>query len=171
MGFMGSGKSWLGKRLASELKCAFYDLDKLMETELNMSVDDAFRLHGEEYFRKKESELLTGFESKENFVLALGGGTACNQKNIDFILRSFLSLYLKVSPKILASRIENSNTIRPLVKNKKGEELEHFVIDLLAVRAHFYSQAHIEVNAHSPKNKAFIQEVKDEILNYYSKKN
>jgi len=147
VGFMGSGKTTIGKKLANYLKCDFIDLDKLIEAKVGMSIVQYFELHGESAFRDLEREVLQKTDFSENVIIATGGGAPCFGDNMSWMNENGLVAYLSLSPKALASRLENSKTDRPLIRNLKGDELEGFISAKLAEREPFYNQSKFVVSA------------------------
>ena len=147
VGFMGSGKTTIGKKLANYLKYDFIDLDKLIESRVGMSIVEYFELHGENAFRDLEKDILQKTEFQENVIIATGGGAPCFGNNMAWMNENGLVAYLSLSPKALASRLENSKTDRPLIRNLKGDELEGFISTKLAEREPFYNQSKFVVSA------------------------
>jgi shikimate kinase len=147
VGFMGSGKTTIGKKLANYLTCDFIDLDKSIETKVGMSIVQYFELHGESAFRDLEREVLQKTDFPENVIIATGGGAPCYADNMSWMNENGLVAYLSLSPKALASRLENSKTDRPLIRNLKGDELEVFISAKLAEREPFYNQSKFVVSA------------------------
>jgi len=147
IGFMGSGKTTIGKKLAIYLKYEFIDLDKLIESKAGMSIIDYFELHGEEAFRDLERTILQKTEFPENVIVATGGGAPCFGDNMDWMNKNGLVAYLSLSPKALASRLEHSKTDRPLIRHLKGDELIDFISAKLQEREVFYKQAKYVVSA------------------------
>lgn len=147
---MGSGKTTLGKKLAKKLNCSFFDLDKEIEKVAVLSVNEIFENHGETYFRELESKILKSLIlNNKNFVLSLGGGTPCYHKNMELINNSGISVYLKYNAGILASRLINAKTKRPLIKNLDENQLKAFVTEKLTEREAFYNQAKFVVESNS----------------------
>jgi len=139
IGFMGSGKSTLGKKLANQLNYQFIDLDKVVEEKSGLTISEIFETKGEASFRELETEELKNILStNQKIVLAVGGGTPCFNNNIGLINESSLSIYIKYNAGILTSRLINAKTERPLISNKPKEELEQFVKELLEKREGFY---------------------------------
>ena len=147
VGFMGSGKTTIGKKLANYLKCDFIDLDKLIETKVGISIVQYFELHGESAFRDLEREVLQKTDFPENVIIATGGGAPCFGDNMSWMNENGLVAYLSLSAKALASRLKNSKTDRPLIRNLKGDELEGFISTKLAEREPFYNQSKFVVSA------------------------
>lgn len=147
IGFMGSGKTTIGKKLANYLKYDFIDLDKLIESKAGMSIVDYFELHGEQAFRELEKDVLQKTEYPENVIIATGGGAPCFSNNISWMNENGLVAYLSLPAKALASRLEHSKTDRPLIRHLKGEELIDFISKKLAEREVFYNQSKFVVSA------------------------
>lgn len=147
IGFMGSGKTTIGKKLANYLKYEFIDLDKLIESKAGMSIVSYFELHGEGAFRELEQDILQKTEFPENVIIATGGGAPCFGDNMEWMNKSGLVAYLSLSPKALASRLEHSKTDRPLIRHLKGDELIDFISTKLQDREVFYNKAKYVVSA------------------------
>lgn len=158
MGFMGVGKSTFGKKLSNALSVSFTDLDKYIEESEEMSVKDIFALKGEEYFRNCESKILRNLS--EGGVISLGGGTPIFNKNLDYILKNGLVLYLKLDAKSIYHRLRQSKTTRPLIEKLNDDELFHFIELSLNEREPFYSRAHITVPALSISTTEVIDRIK-----------
>jgi shikimate kinase len=150
IGFMGAGKSSLGKRLANKLDVSFIDSDKAIEEKLEMSIAQVFEEKGEDFFRSEELKWLKSIDSQD-VVIALGGGTPCFKDNITLINNLGMSVYLKVGINGLASRLSGSKTIRPLIEPFKHdrEKLMEFVKQKVEEREFFYNQAKITFDAES----------------------
>ena len=155
VGFMACGKSTLGAEIAKELKFEFEDLDELLEVKFGRSIAEMFQNWGEKKFRELEKEALRNLTAR-NHVLACGGGTPCFFDNIDFMLRQGTVIYLKQDPKVLAKRIRESDTIRPLFARVSDKDLEAEVKRLLKEREPFYSKAHVTVEGESISAKEVI---------------
>jgi len=151
VGFMGSGKSTLGKRLARKLDYPFMDLDTEIEVAAGKSVAAIFDAHGEDWFREKERELLHRTVDLSRGVIATGGGTPYYFDNMDFMNAHGVTVYLKMSPLSLVHRLEYARKKRPLVSDLKGEELSRFVREKLESRAPFYNRAHCIIKGESAK--------------------
>ena len=139
---MGCGKSTLGKKLANKLDKPFFDLDDEIERSEGFSINELFEKYGEDYFRKKEKEILADIIlNNESFVMSVGGGTPCFYDNMEVIKQSGSSIYLKYNAGILTSRLINAKSKRPLVKNLSEIELKVFIQNKLNEREEFYLQA------------------------------
>lgn len=142
IGFMGSGKTTMGRTLARKLQARFIDLDHEIERKARLSIPEIFRIHGEDYFRGLEHEILTLNDSKELTVVATGGGTPCYLNNMEWIKAHGVSVYLKMSARAILTRLnQKEQQSRPLLKNKSPEELNEFVEQKMQERRYFYDQA------------------------------
>ncbi len=141
IGFMGSGKSSTGKKLAEKLGYEFVDTDKRIVEKLGMSVNEIFDRLGEETFRKEESRLLKELVSGKNLVVSTGGGLPCHGDNMEIINRNGISVYLKASPEELYARLLSRKHKRPLIRDLSDSELKTFIEEKLAVREPYYKMA------------------------------
>jgi len=149
IGFMGSGKSTAGKKLASLLGWSFIDLDKRIEEHTGKTISDIFSQHGEDYFRNVEAEVLKSLKSQTNTVISTGGGTPCYCDNMDYMLETGLTLYLKLTSEQLKNRLSESKGERPLIKDLKSERLLSFIDEKLACREKWYNRAEITVEGNN----------------------
>lgn len=143
IGFMGSGKTTTGKKIASLLHWTFIDLDKKIEEKEGKSIAEIFAQKGESYFRDIESDVLKKLNQQSDIVISTGGGTPCHGDNMDYMLETGLTLYLKLTPGQLKSRLINSKGERPLIKNLDEEGLLHFITKKLSEREKFYDRAEV----------------------------
>lgn len=143
LGYMGSGKSTVGKLLATDLDIDFIDLDSYIERKLDDKITDIFREKGEIFFRKKEHHYLKEVISTErDFVLALGGGTPCYSKNMDYITFQTKNVfYLMVSVPSLTQRLAKERVTRPLIKHISETDLPEFIGKHLLERSEYYIRA------------------------------
>jgi shikimate kinase len=145
IGFMGSGKSTAGKKLASLLGWSFVDLDTSFENHSGMSIAEFFAKNGEQHFRLIESELLLSLKNSTKTIISTGGGTPCHSENMDYMLETGLCIYLKLTPGQLKSRLSDSSGKRPLIKDIETDRLEDFIEKKLNYREKWYSLADIIV--------------------------
>lgn len=146
IGFMGSGKSSAGKRLASKLGCRFVDLDAYIEEKEMKTVSQLFE-QGEEHFRQLEKKYLAETSAIEDAVIALGGGAPCTEENMRFIKENGLSVYFYASPSLLFQRLKNAKETRPLLAGKDDRELLYYIEEKLAEREAYYAQADVVSSA------------------------
>jgi shikimate kinase len=145
IGYMGSGKSTLGRNLARHAGLHFIDLDKYIEERNCRSVPQIFALEGEESFRMKERKALEEVSEFDNVVVATGGGAPCFYDNMELMNRTGITIFLDIHPEILAKRLIISKTERPLIKGKSKKELEEFIEENLHKRRLFYEQSRIRI--------------------------
>ena len=156
IGYMGSGKSSLGRQLAQEMGRDFIDLDKYIETRFHATVKQIFDERGEEGFRHIERNMIHEVAEFQDVVVACGGETPCYYDNMDFMLSHGLTIYLDIQPEILALRLAlpGSRTKRPLIAGKSDKELLDFVREGLQKRLPHYTRAEISFNATHLLNKS-----------------
>lgn len=146
MGYMGSGKTTIGRKLSEILGFSFIDLDDHITSNESMEIKDIFKNKGEIYFRKKEADYLAKLLKEiDDIVLSLGGGTPCYGNNIDLINSSekTKSIYLKASIPTLVSRLKPEQANRPLISHLKSEnDLTEFIGKHLFERKNYYEKAH-----------------------------
>jgi 3-dehydroquinate synthase len=143
-GFMGTGKTTIGKILAHRLGCQFYDLDDVIEKEEGKSVEQIFRDHGEQYFRAVESSKLTDVLKKEG-VIALGGGALKNSTNLEAVLsQDNLLIGLCCNAGEIVKRVQNDDVVRPLLKNEEEPVLK--VQQLLEERQNIYQHFDMQMD-------------------------
>lgn len=145
IGYMGSGKSHLGWKLANHLGVQFVDMDTYIEERNCKSIPQIFAEEGEAEFRKKERKALEELSEFTDIVIATGGGAPCFFDNIEVMNETGKTIYLNIDPKILADRLLNSKTERPLIKGKSRDELVAFIDETLKKRNEFYSQAKYQI--------------------------
>ncbi len=145
IGYMGCGKSTLGRRLANHLGVQFVDMDHYIEERNCKTIPQIFEEEGEAEFRKKERKALEELSEFTDIVIATGGGAPCFFDNIDLMNRTGKTIYLNIDPTILADRLLHSKTERPLIKGKSRDELVAFIDDTLKKRNEFYMQAKYQI--------------------------
>jgi len=141
IGYMGAGKTTVGKALADELGVPFYDLDWFITTRYRRSVPEIFAERGEEGFRDLERRMLHEAAEFEDIVLSCGGGTPCFFDNMEYMNSLADTIYLKATPDVLAMHLRMGKGKRPLLEGKSPEELEDYIREMLVTREPFYSQA------------------------------
>lgn len=141
IGYMGCGKSTLGHRLSKHLDLQFVDMDHYIEERNCKTIPQIFEEEGEAEFRNKEKKALEELSEFNNIVIATGGGAPCFFDNMELMNQTGKTVFLNISPDILADRLLNSKTERPLIKGKSREELVSFIDETLNKRNEFYKQA------------------------------
>ena len=142
VGFMGSGKSTVGQRLAGRLGYSFIDMDARLEGEHGMTINEIFEKLGEKAFRELESNLLKEMVSLQDTVISTGGGLPCTGNNMDLINRKGVSIYLRMEPAALLNRLTRGKSRRPLIRHLSRQELETFIQEKLREREPVYLRAH-----------------------------
>lgn len=167
IGYMGSGKSTIGKQLAKSINYSFIDLDQAIENDEQQPISEIFSKKGEIYFRKKERKTLEEvLANNSDIVLATGGGTPCFGDNIEFIksLKDILTIYLKVSNEELTERLFNERLNRPLIAHLDTKELlNDYIRKHLFERSYYYNQSDIKVLSDNTTIDELIEEIKNKI--------
>jgi shikimate kinase len=146
IGFMGSGKTTAGRKLAVSLDWSFIDLDKQIEDQTGKRIAEIFQQDGEDYFRIVESEVLKSLQLNKNTIVSTGGGTPCYSDNMEYMLSSGITLYLKMTPAQLCSRLADSSFERPLIKGLNQGELLSFIEEKLIFREKWYNRSELIVD-------------------------
>ena len=141
IGYMGAGKTTVGKALAKELGIMFYDLDWYIESRMHKTVKQIFDESGEDGFRQIEHNMLHEVAEFENIVLSCGGGTPCFFDNMDYMNQLGETVYLKASPETLYAHLKMGKGVRPLLLNKTPEEVQVFIREQLQKRGPCYEKA------------------------------
>jgi shikimate kinase len=139
LGFMGAGKSTFGKQIAKKHKINFVDTDKEIEKLTNLSIAKNFEIFGEDKFRKIESSILHNI--KLNSIIACGGGLPSYKKNMLFIKKSGVSIYLKTNTEELFNRLSVNCGNRPLIQNMSDYKLKSYIYEKLEEREKYYNMA------------------------------
>ena len=164
IGFMGSGKTNMGRLISNQLEYKFCDLDEMFEERYHFTVGHFFETFGEAEFRKIERNLLLSTVNFSQSVISTGGGTPCFFENIDFIKQNGLSVYFRLTAPQLISRLKQSKKPRPLIRNFQGEELDKQIITLLEHREPFYLKADLIIDGFNTS----APEISRTIRNYLS---
>ena len=170
IGYMGAGKTTLGKSLARHLGLEFIDLDWYIENRFHQSVSQLFATRGEEGFRKIEQNMLHEVAEFENVVISAGGGTPCFSDNMEYMNQQGLTVYLKATPEILRTHLRMGKQKRPLIAQKNDEELDIFIRESLDKRESYYNQARLIFDIGLLDNGMRIQEsvkaLEEEVRSY-----
>ena len=143
IGFMGCGKSKLGKSVAHKFNRPFIDLDELIESQNQMTIPQLFNAIGEQGFREREREVLQNAAFAKDVIIATGGGAPCFFDNMEWMNNHGITVFIDSPVKILADRLINARVERPLVKGKSYEDLIEYIEIKLIERRPFYEQAQI----------------------------
>jgi shikimate kinase len=143
IGFMGSGKTHWGKLWSVKSGKQFFDLDEVIEQEEKKSVAEIFNQNGEAYFRQKEMQMLQTFATKDNCIIACGGGTPCFNNNMQWMNANGTTVYLFATANEIFNRVSTEQQKRPLIKDFSPQELLVFIENKIQEREIYYSQAKI----------------------------
>ena len=156
-GYMGAGKTTLGKAFARKLNLPFVDLDWYMEERFHKTVGELFVERGEAGFRELEKNMLHEVGAFEDVVISTGGGAPCFFDNMDFMNRKGKTVFLNVHPDVLFRRLRVAKQQRPILQGKQDDELKEFIIRALEKRTPFYSQAQYVFNADELEDRSQIE--------------
>lgn len=141
LGYMGAGKTTLGKVLARETGLQFFDLDSYIEDRFHKKVPQIFAEEGEERFRDIERRMLHEVAEFEDVVISCGGGTPCFYDNMDYMNQQGETFFLKAEPHVIQAHLKMGKTVRPLIQGKSSEELDSFIRESLSTREPYYMKA------------------------------
>lgn len=154
---MGSGKSFWAEKLCTALNFSAFDLDKEIEKSESKTVAEIFAEDGEEYFRKKENEVLKDFESENNFILSTGGGTPCFYDNINWMNEQGITIWIDEPVEIIAERLQKEKAHRPLIASVHNDDLKDFLANMRDKRKPFYTQAKFHLTGSNISEKDFLK--------------
>lgn len=157
-GYMGAGKTTLGKALARKLCIPFVDLDWYIEERFHKTVGELFAERGETGFRELERTMLHEVGAFEDVIISTGGGAPCFFDNMDFMNRNGKTVFLNVLPDVLFHRLRVAKQQRPILQGKKDDELKDFIVQALEKRAPFYTQAQYIFNASELEDHSQIEQ-------------
>lgn len=156
IGFMGTGKTAVGKRLASILEKDFYDSDQEVETVTGMSISQLFNKYGEVRFRSEEKLAIQRLVQNEDCIIATGGGVILDQANIALLAKNGVIICLSARPEIIYERVKRRNN-RPLLKRGNPYDM---IVELLSEREELYKCADYYIDT----SDLDFQEIIDKIL-------
>ena len=166
-GYMGVGKSYIGKKLSEELMIDFFDLDNYIELHEKKSISNIFYEKGEVYFRSIENKYLESILNKKfKYIISTGGGTPCYSNNIELIKKNkyLKSFYLKSSINQLTNRLFPEKEKRPLISNiKSKKDLNSFISKHLFERNFFYNQADYVIDTENKNISKILSEIKEKL--------
>ena len=167
IGYMGSGKSVIAKKISEKLKIPFVELDDLIEKSQNLLIKDIFLEKGELFFRKLEHQIFVKtIEEDSSKVISTGGGTPCYFNNHELLNhKNCISIYLKASIETLANRLENEKQNRPLLARLDNLELQEFIAKHLFERNFYYNQAKFKINVDDKNFDEIVLEIEQLLTN------
>jgi shikimate kinase len=146
IGYMGAGKTTLGKQFAARLQYHFYDMDEMFEIATGYSIDGFFEEFGEEVFRLKEREILLDHLEDKDIVIATGGGTACYSDNMAIMNQKGITVFVDTPFETIMNRLAGKMQNRPLLKNIPHQQLPAFIHEQMNNRREFYLKALMKVD-------------------------
>ena len=161
IGYMGAGKTTLGKAFARELDLTFIDLDWYIEERYHKTIQQIFQEQTEKGFRELEKRMLHEVAEFENVVISTGGGTPCFFDNMEYMSSQGETVFLEVTPEVLFQRLRIAKRQRPLLAQKTDEEIKTFIHNALQERMPYYSQAKHTFKADELEDKRQIQQSVD----------
>lgn len=159
IGYMGAGKTTVGKVLEKLAGLSFIDLDHYIEGRFHKTVRQIFAEKGEEGFRDIERRMLHEVADFEDVLIATGGGTPCFFDNMEFMKATGMTIYLKVSVDELADRLELCKHTRPVLQGRSGNELKRFISESLQKRDGYYNQASVVYEAEKMLTESDVEEI------------
>jgi shikimate kinase len=165
VGYMGAGKTTIGKALAKQMNLFFVDLDVYIEARYHKTIAQLFEEKGEDGFREIERRVLQEVALFENTLISTGGGTPCFYDNMAFMNATGQTVYLKISPAELLRRLEFARytRTRPVLNGRSGEELNAFLMENLEKRSVYYMQASVVFDAGRMSSESNLQTITNEL--------
>ena len=157
-GYMGAGKTTLGKAFARKMDIPFIDLDWYIEERFHKTVGELFTERGETGFRELERNMLHEVAEFENVIISTGGGAPCFFDNMEFMNRVGKTVFLNVHPDVLFHRLRIAKQQRPILQGKEDDELKTFIVQALEKRAPFYMQAKYIFDADELEDRCQIED-------------
>lgn len=156
IGFMGTGKSTVGIKLAERLKMQFIDMDREIEKLTGMSIPMLFKKHGEIRFRSEEQLMSRKLGRRSNLVIATGGGVVLNNENVEVLRESGMLICLDADPQVILARVNRKKGSRPLLKKNLGaEDIEKMLND----REEYYARADYRIDTSGKEMDKIVQEI------------
>lgn len=159
IGFMGSGKTTHGKQIARMMGYDFLDVDQWIVEQEGKTIPGIFAEEGESRFRELETAAINEISKMQKVVVATGGGLPCHADNLQKLKGSGLTVYLKLSPEALLSRLKASKTKRPLLEGKTEEEMYASIRKMLAEREPWYSKADMIIDGLDRVNERVVNAI------------
>ena len=163
VGYMGAGKTTLGKAVARKYKLSFVDLDWYIEERFHKTIKELFEEKGEAGFREIERNMLHEAGVFEDVVVSTGGGTPCFFDNMEFMNSLGDTVFLDVCPDVLFKRLRVAAQSRPVLRDKHEEELHAFIEEGLTKRNSYYNRAKYTFDGNRLENRWQINESVEEL--------
>ena len=161
IGYMGSGKSVVSKKLADRMEISVVELDEMIEEKCEMTIEELFSNKGELFFRKQEHLLFKELlYNNESLIISTGGGTPCYFNNHELLnSEDVVSIYLRASIDTLYNRLLKGKQKRPLITNLEDDEIKEFIAKHLFDRSFYYNQATFKVNVDDKSIDEIVNEI------------
>lgn len=143
VGFMGSGKSTLGQRIASTFQVSCFDTDRVIESQAGMTISEIFNTRGEDYFRHLETDVLKQTAFYDKSIIATGGGMPCFNDNMRWMKEKGITMFLDWPEHIITRQLLKERASRPLIAHLTDTDAQSKIKDLLQLRKPIYEQAAI----------------------------
>lgn len=169
IGYMGTGKTTLGRMLAERLGLHFIDMDRMIEQRYHLCVSDIFATKGEPFFRSAERAILEELTDYENVVISTGGGTPCYADNMQLMVASGLVIYISATVDTLFHRLKKAAYSRPLLRDKSDQELLGYIADNLAIREPFYTRAQLVIESGGSGKLQLVDQMVESIQKFNKK--
>ena len=161
LGFMGTGKSAVGRHLATELRYQFVDTDQMVEEKTNKKISEIFAQQGEAQFRAWEAEVVRDVADRDRCVISTGGGIVLNAANLEALSRKGILVSLQARPEVILKRVQKRAGQRPLLQ--KPDPLSE-IQRLLAEREPFYRRASIMIDTSDMRLEEVVRQIKEKVL-------
>ncbi len=161
IGMMGTGKSFWAQKLSEEFQIDWVDLDSQIEKAAEMTIREIFETKGEEYFRKKERDVLQQLSSFDHLIIATGGGTPCFYNNMQWMNENGITIWIDESIDVLMERLKKGKAHRPLIKRLSDNEMHDFLSKKLAERKPFYGLAQYHLANEQISQRSFAEILKN----------
>lgn len=168
LGFMGTGKSVVGRRLASELRYQFVDTDQMVEEKTNKKISEIFAQQGEAQFRAWEAEVVREVADRNRCVISTGGGIVLNAANLEALSRKGILVSLQARPEVILKRVQKRAGQRPLLQ--KPDPLSE-IQRLLSEREPFYRRASFMIDTSDMRLEEVVRQIKEKVLTGEDQKN
>lgn len=166
IGFMGAGKTTIGKKLARQLNIDFVDLDQTLENKFGITINEFFTQYGEAAFRIEETKMLKEIVLLHNkAVISVGGGLPCFNENMEVMNREGVTCYLHRPAKELFQRLKTGKTTRPLLRDLEGPELLSFIESKLEDRSRYYEMAKHKFLRHQQTTEYIVEKLAESLSN------
>ena len=160
IGYMGSGKSTVGKKLARSLGYDFIDTDTIISEMVGKEISRIFAEDGEDAFRQLEHSVLASFKDRIDTVIATGGGMPCFYDNMAIMKRTGITVYLQMQVESLIKRLNQAKIARPMLPNLPHDQLKLYIQHHLSKRGSFYNDAHLTVKGESLDMEDLVKAIK-----------